>query len=170
MKNKLNEKGLTLIELLVVIVMTSIVAVFVTAIVVTTIRNYMNISNENTLRDEADLLLSQVYKKVYTVKESQICPRESDEYLTFVNDTSNKTTNCAIADKKQIIGFKDNNYYIGTTTPYTVQNNEIEVTSGAVYLDANATKGVYNIEVTLKMKKKSKSKNFVNKVRSITDN
>ena len=175
MENKFNQKGLTLVELLAVIVIASIVVVFVSTILVSSMKNYTAISGENALRDEADLLMSQAYKKMYTIKESQICPVDnSDPYAgSYISVTSN-TTKSTIAEKcaadKSYIGFKDNQYFLGTNTPYTISNKEIEIVSGAVSLDPKATKGLYNIELTLKLKSKNKTKTFKNKVRTINNN
>lgn len=165
-KFKQHESGLTLIEILAALVITSIIFVLVTSILVNGMKNYNAIANESMLRDEADLMLSTVYKNMYSVKAKQILTNNPtsphDQYITV------QDSRCP--DNKCIIGYKDGKFYTGgSAQPYTIQNSAIELIDGSVSLHAPTVKDLYNIEITLQIKNKNIEKKFNNKVRIIKD-
>jgi len=71
-KNRLNQSGLTLIELLISITITSIIVIVATSILVKGMNHYNTVKTENSLRDEADLIMVKLYRELYTTKLSDI--------------------------------------------------------------------------------------------------
>lgn len=67
-----NQKGFTLIELLAAVVIFAIVSIALTAIIIQAIHNNEEIKKDIALRDEAELILAQAVRNVYTTRESDI--------------------------------------------------------------------------------------------------
>lgn len=67
-----NEKGLTLIELLPVIAISAMIILFSTLLIVQTLNNQEKIAVEQSLRDEADVILASLMKDVFTLPESSV--------------------------------------------------------------------------------------------------
>lgn len=72
--NKLfnNERGFTLIEALAVLVISSIIFIFATSLIVQAMNNQERITAEAQLRDEADIMMSKLMKRIFSLKESDI--------------------------------------------------------------------------------------------------
>ena len=167
LKNK-DEKGFTLIELLAVIVILAIVMVSVTVIMVKSITKYDTISAEIHLRDEADLVMSQLYSSLYKLKESQVCDRTSlSSAKPSLNYSSASPANCSNSASVQAVGYEGNerfNLVNGQT--YQISNKNITVTAFTVTRKSTSR---YEINLELKMKGKNITRKFNNEVLTIND-
>lgn len=83
---KLNNDGLTLVELLAALVLVSIISVSLFSMIANAIDNNRVIQQENLLRDEADLLMSKIFKAIYSTNQTSII------HNTSLNDESNLVT------------------------------------------------------------------------------
>lgn len=143
-----NNKGVTLVELLAVIVITSIIMVAVYAILGQGLKTYTNIVQENALREEADVIMAQLIRDLYTTKKSDIKKVTVDDakhysYLEFTDGT--KT------------GFTDKGLLIRGKT-YQVNNADIAINkekSSLVAADNQATNYIINLNLTLVGKEKN---------------
>lgn len=72
MKNTQNQHGMTLIELLVAITISAVVSIFAFSLLLKGVENYTKISQETQFRDEADYLMSNLVKTIYTTREEDI--------------------------------------------------------------------------------------------------
>ncbi|AIQ49677.1 hypothetical protein R70723_30205 [Paenibacillus sp. FSL R7-0273] len=61
-----NEQGLTLIEMIAAITLSAMVVGLISGITMFGIRSYHKITIENTLRDEADIIMSAIITELYT--------------------------------------------------------------------------------------------------------
>jgi len=72
------EQGLTLIELIAAMTIFTLVAGLVSAVIMFGIRTYNQVSVENTLRDEGDLLMSAVITEMYTFAADTVTATASE--------------------------------------------------------------------------------------------
>lgn len=157
-----NQKGFSLVELLAAIVIFSFVIIFATSLLLNSLKSYSNISSDTILRDEADLIMSNLIREIYTSKDSEIKFIENtisnNYYFTFKDSTMPNT------------GFKDMEILINGD-PLNI-SNQIEIIWGDTYIEsfegANRDRS-YHITLTLKNKKKEIKKTFRTEVRSIND-
>lgn len=158
-----NQKGLTIVELLAAIVIISFVSIFATSILMNSLKTYANINSDTFLRDEADLIMANLIKELYTSKDSEINFIEdvtnNNYYITPKDSTTPKT------------GFKDNQILInGNVLP--VNDSQINIiwadTNIELFEGANRNQS-YNITLTLKTKNKNNKKTFKSEVRTIND-
>lgn len=153
-----NNRGFTLVELLAVIVLSSIFLVLTTSITVKALQHYDGIKQEAILRDEADIIMTTIYKNLYVTKESQLC-------TTIAKGTSvpyyeySKSGSCT---NKQLIGYKDQQLYINNNA-YNI-NPDIKIKNFSIKKIGNA---IYEISFELAMNDKKYTKTFKNEVRTI---
>lgn len=194
--NKLlkNQKGLTLIELLASVVLISIISIFIFSITTKAIENNLVITQETTLRDEADIIVSKFIKSLYASKQGYIVrnvTNANESYLEITNDLEKckKDDNgnwvfdaagqCRATLKP--IGFKTTNgvtkaYYVNishTPEEYAVQQRNIELLSTSKIVGNPADTDIYEIILDLKITHKrgnkeiTKTMSFKNEVQPI---
>lgn len=83
--SRLNEKGLTLVELLVVLLFISIISVFVISITIQSLETTNKVRIENTLRDEADLMMSSFIKAMYETRSANIAGLVDETSKNYIN-------------------------------------------------------------------------------------
>lgn len=154
-----NQKGLTLVELLVSIVIFSIVLLFATSLLMNAMKTQKKVNADIVLRDEADFIMSNLIREIYTTKESEVKfieePSKNNYYLHNIDDPSIVT------------GFKDNQILVKGSTLNTRVNilwdkSEISVSENT-HLDRT-----YNITLTIESDN-AVEKTFKSEVRSIND-
>lgn len=161
-----NQHGLTLIELLATLLISSVIAIFAISILINGLNQYKTISAENVLRDEADLILVQLYRNLYTTKLSEIASlkQESllsnglyrDSYLTF------KTSNLKTGFINDKLILKNNEYILQSKNiRLNTATNKSSITESSV--------GVYKIKLVLYLVDKKKTMEFVTEVSVIKD-
>lgn len=161
-----NQKGLTLIELLAAIIIFSVIAIFATSILLNSIKTYAKINSDTILRDEADIIMANLIKGIYTSKDSEII---------FIEDTSNNNyflkQNTPVNGSALETGFKDSKIWIKGEI-LTLNNSQLEVIWGEsninIFEGANRDRS-YHITLTLHNKSKNVKKTFRSEVRSIND-
>lgn len=82
-KHYKNQSGLTLIEVLAALVITAFISILAINILLNGLDSYKKISQDTLMRDEADYLMSQLIKDIYTTKSSTV--------IGIVNPTGNST-------------------------------------------------------------------------------
>ena len=83
---KLNNAGVTLVELLATLVLVTIISVSLFSMIANAIDNNRVIQQDNLLRDEADLMMSKIFKAIYSTNQTSII------HNTSLNDESNILT------------------------------------------------------------------------------
>lgn len=156
-----NQKGLTLVELLVSIVIFSFVLLFATTLLINAMKTQKNVSSNIVLRDEADYIMSNLIKEIYTVKESE---------FKFVEDPSNNNYYLyKIDNPSTIIGFKDNQILLNGSTLSSRVNVVWDKSEISVSENSNQER-TYNITLTIETKTdKIVEQTFKSEVRSIND-
>lgn len=166
-----NSRGLTLVETLATVVVLSIILIAGTYILITSLNHYNKISAENTLRDEADVIMAQFHRELYPVKESEIQSLQvvqpisvgtntiySDSYLVF---KSNKE----MGFKNQQILIKDIPYQLNSNTKLiTATDNQTNYSQ----ITKNGTNS-YVIKLVLKNTQKNIIRTFENEISTIND-
>ena len=157
--------------MLVVIVIFAVVSVFIINLTVTSISKYRVIAAETTLRDEADIIMAQIYSSIYKLKESSICNNSTltttnvDTVITYTPNSKSSVENCSTSSNT--IGLTSaKQFTLVNGQKYTVFNNEIEVES--FYLKKTSP-GNYEINLSLKLVGKNITRKFNNQVRTIYD-
>lgn len=161
-----NKNGLTLIELLATVTLTSLIFIFAGSLLVKGINHYNNISTEIALRDEADIIMSNLVRTLYTTKESNIINHlklpesgTSNYYLEIKSGNSTKKT--GFIEQKLVIDGKQ----------VFLENSSIEITkeSKIEKVTNSNNSSMYHVILTLKMKNKNKQMVFENDIRTIFD-
>ena len=159
-----NEKGLTLIELLVSFVLTITLSIFAFNLLSKGLEHYENIKTTNELRDEADYIMAQLLKEIYTTKDSEITlhPNPDMNKSYFIINKSGKTYKSGFENQKLIIQNKE----------IISQHNNISI-SNKSYIkkqdDGKDAVEIYNVRLVLVDVKKNKEIHFDNEVRTIND-
>lgn len=94
------EQGLTLIELIAGIVLFSMIAGLIYGVMSFGIRSYNQVSVENTLRDEGDLLMSAIITEMYTFAPNTVSSNGTTLTLSRIEDFSIVNEQIGIADGK----------------------------------------------------------------------
>lgn len=157
-----NEHGMTLVELLAAIIIGAIVSFFIFQFLYKGMENTKIIQTENFLRDEADIIISRFVKELYTTKQSHIVRLSSLEgsYLEVTNDITkcpkNEDGSWAINSECENtlykIGFITNDSdtsIIYNDERYTVQNNNITISSASYISGDPDTTSLYEIHLEL---------------------
>jgi prepilin-type N-terminal cleavage/methylation domain-containing protein len=153
-----NEHGFTIVEMLAVIVLSSIFLVLATTTTVKAIQNYDTIKQESILRDEADIIMTTIYKNLYVMKESQFCTTIA-QGTTVTSFEYSKEAACT---SKKVIGYKNNQLLINNEA-YTL-NPDIQMKNFVIKKTGST---LYEISFELAMKNKKHTKVFKNEVRTI---
>lgn len=123
-----NQKGFTLIELLATIVISSIVIVLATSLLISAMNTQKTVSAKVVLRDEADIIMANLLKAVYTTKESEV---------TFVKEPNNNNYYFKRnTDSTVLTGFKDKKIYI--------KGSELNINDSTVKIIWQETDGAGN--------------------------
>ena len=112
---KLNNAGLTLVELLASLVLVTIISIALFSMIVSAIDNNRVIQQDNLLRDEADLLMSKIFKAIYSTNQTSII------HNTSLNGESN-----ILASTPSTCVTLPNNTYKNTET---CKNHFLEITT-----------------------------------------
>lgn len=156
----MNNKGVTLIEILAAIVILSIVGTLSYQVLIQGQSNYERVKLETELRDEADLIMANLIKNLFAVKESEIQKDlTGPNYIITVeqikDDGSITMYETGIKDNKVIV--KDQ--------PIEFYNDRVKLT--------NASSIIYNgeglYEITIQLKNKNKTMTFTNTINTIYD-
>lgn len=156
-----NKNGLTLIELLAAVTLTSLIFIFAGSFLIKGINHYNEISNEIALRDEADIIMSNLVRTLYTTKETNI---------TSIKFPNNNTTNYYFEIKtpngSKKTGFINNKLVI--------QDSIYQISNSAIVLSKDSTiikneQGIYTVKLKLNIPSKGKQMIFENEIRTIND-
>ena len=160
-----NKKGLTLIELLSAVTLTSLIFIFAGSFLVKGINHYNNISNEIALRDEADIIMSNLVRTLYTTKESTILLREFPKKNT--NDYYLEMKPGGVASR---IGFVNQTLRINHSV-INIANPKIEISRDSKIEKVVSKKDIpiYRVTLVLSIVDKNKQMIFVNDIRTIYD-
>lgn len=166
-----NSKGYTLIELLAVVVILAIVSILIANLTITAISKYREIAAENALRDEADLIISQVYNNIYKLKESSVCDittssTSGGSVLTYLQNGVASSTTCTDTATKKLGLTSQNEITLANGQVYRVLNSNIRIESFQLHQTAP---GYYEINLTLRQVPKNVTRKFNNQVRTIYD-
>lgn len=98
------ENGLTLVELIAALLLFALVAGVISAITMFGIRSYHKISIENSLRDEADLLMSAIITELYTFAPQEVSATidKNDDEVIIDSSILLKRTENGIETSSQI--------------------------------------------------------------------
>lgn len=141
---KMDERGLTLVEVLATFVIMAIVGFVAYSVLYSGFRTYDRVKIEAGLRDEADLIMSELVSEMFVIKESEIAQKRLPEPGTrnyYIEKKDGKRT-----------GFIDGKLWIDGDVKTNVLN------SGLIEIEPNQTKieelgpdsGQYQIVLTLK--------------------
>lgn len=121
-KYRLNSSGVTLIELLATLAIVGIIAGLAFSIFFQGLSSYERIKMEAELRDEADVIMSNFIKNIFTLKESEI------DSLTTV--CSNNSPNSYIKLSENGISYNTgffNNQILINNVPIILQSNKVSL-------------------------------------------
>ncbi|MNO47037.1 hypothetical protein D3C76_373380 [compost metagenome] len=106
--NKLgNERGFTLVEVIATVSLASLLAGIIFSIIMFGINSYQKIQIENTLRDEADLLMSSLISELYTFAPDTIQSSANGIELEKTTGTDTVSTQIYLHNGKLQIGSQD---------------------------------------------------------------
>lgn len=184
---KNNESGLTLVELLATIVLSSIIFIFAYSILSNSLELQKKISIENTVRDEADIIMSNLIKTFYSLKESEVkkidITPDGSKTLVYTSKNIDACSRPLSEEYKKnclITGFETLTKNSKQYKVLYIQSNEYLLSNEniSIYNDSNITisesknsKVSYKITLSLKYdnKKFSKIYYFNNEIQSIQD-
>lgn len=169
-----HESGLTLIELLVVLALISVISTFVISLVIQSTETTREIQIQNSIRDEADLIVSKLMKSLYETNKAHIIQNQTGtgySYLNITNDPSkcerdgsgaiNVNTACLNTFKK--IGFVTTGgvtQLVIKDEEYSVMNKNITILSDSKILGDPASASSYEISLKLQYKSNRNGKDF----------
>ncbi|WP_404427808.1 hypothetical protein LG296_07270 [Ureibacillus chungkukjangi] len=179
-KNYLNNKGLTLVELLAVIILISFIGIFSFSLIVQSTETTRQIQIESNMRDEADIIVSQLMKTLYETRQNQIIENQTGTGFSYLNVTTDPSkcrrdeiTGAWIVDQPcrntfEKIGFETQ----GTTTrliikgeSYHISNTNIKILNDSKIIGNPTSQNSYEILLKLEYsgrKETSKSMEFKN--------
>ncbi|WP_342420786.1 hypothetical protein [Paenibacillus sp. FSL E2-0178] len=95
------EQGLTIIELIAGIALFSMIAGLIYGVLLFGVRSYNQVTVENTLRDEGDLLMSAIITEMYSFAPSAVSSTATALTLSRIEDDGSRVTEeIRIADGK----------------------------------------------------------------------
>ncbi|MCM3765457.1 type II secretion system protein [Neobacillus niacini] len=170
-----HESGLTLIELLAVLALMSIISFFLVPIVIQSTETTREIQIQNSIRDEADLIVSKLVKSLYETNKAHIIQNQTGtgySYLNITNDPSKckkDNSGAIIVDTACINTFKK----IGFVTTggitklvlkdeeYEVMNKNISILSDSKIIGDPTSAKSYEISLKLQYKSNRKGNNLL---------
>lgn len=161
MKTFRNQHGMTLVELLVAVIITAIVSIFASNILLKGVENYSKISQETQFRDEADYLMSNLVKSIYTTR--------ADDIQIIVNNYPNSYMETKTSESTQVrTGFIQNSIsqkmevFIKSQV-FTVTNKNISINpSSKIVKELNG-----EISILLILEMNGKKMEFQNNIQPI---
>ncbi len=131
----LNEKGLTLIESLLSLVLFSIIGTSVYFVLLNGLNTEKKIYNETLIRDEADLVMSQIIDALYTAPASRVDESTSNPQLLVYKIDNNMNKTVGFVDQKPVIDGKaissDNYTFNGSTITLIDKSIKIDLLIGS---------------------------------------
>ncbi|MER2262851.1 MAG: hypothetical protein ABS934_12645 [Psychrobacillus sp.] len=155
-----NQNGLSLLELIASLLLSVTIAILAFSLIFKGFEHYEHIKVVNNLRDEADFLMAELVREVYTTKETDITQapdKNKNRYYFFIKKTNNVKTKS---------GFDNGQLYISDKL-IKIENKDI-VISNKSYIHQNEP-GLYEIHLALINQKNKKEISFLNHVRTIND-
>lgn len=163
-KNLTNQNGLTLIELLATLVLLVIISVFAFSVLSKSLETTQAIKLENSLRDEADLIVSKFIKVIYRTKQLDVFEslNKNNDNNYLINVSSDRlqcidnvnSSSCITTLKKN--GFVTTNgvtkIYIDNEE-YVLSNRDIIIlpSSKISKLELESSETVYKLELALEI-------------------
>lgn len=136
-----NERGLTLVELLATIVIFSIVMILVTSITVQSLASNDKIKQEIALRDDAELILANAVKGIYTTLESDIVTVEGNQMTIKMPESQvdpaadRSLVTCENGSCTVITGF----VHDGVDTHFYVESIKVNLSQGNIKISPQST-------------------------------
>lgn len=155
-----NQNGLSLLELIASLFLSVTIAILAFSLIFKGFEHYEHIKVVNNLRDEADFLMAELVKEIYTTKETEIIQapdKTKNIYYFSIQKTSTVKTKS---------GFDSGQLYISDEL-IKVGNKDI-IISNKSYIHKNEP-GLYEIHLALINQKNKKEISFLNHVRTIND-
>lgn len=156
-----NQHGLTLLELIASLLLSVTIAILAFSLIFKGIQHYEHIKVVNNLRDEADYIMAELVKEIYTTKETEII-KAPDKNANINYFLIKKTNN----SKETKSGFVTNQLFINDQK-ILIENKEVAI-SDKSYIHQNEP-GLYEIHLALINHKTKKEISFLNHVRTIND-
>ncbi|NME06160.1 hypothetical protein [Psychrobacillus sp. BL-248-WT-3] len=155
-----NQNGLTLLELIASLILSVTIAILAFSLIFKGFEHYEHIQVVNNLRDEADFLMAELVKDIYTTKETDITQapdKNKNIYYFLIKKTNNVKTKS---------GFDNGQLYISDKL-IKIENKDIVISNNS-YIHQNEP-GLYEIHLALINQKNKKEISFLNHVRTIND-
>ena len=136
-----SERGITLPELLAVFVVISVLGTVIMSFLISGFKAQTRIQLESELRDEADIIMTEVISDLYTLKASEIeaqhLPEENTEnYYLQLRDGS-------------IIGFYEGKIHLKDKQTVSLTTDKIRLDPSSKIILEDSEKGLYHISLTL---------------------
>lgn len=192
-KVRLNEHGISLVELLAVIILISFISIFTMSLIVQSNETTREIHIESQFRDEADVIVSKLTKKMYETNRAHIVQVVSNAEGNYLNITSDLTKckkdddgnwiiDSACKNSFQKVGFVNDGgvtkLYLEDKIPladgsyittdkheiYEVNNKDIELLNNSTIYEDVHSNGAYEIDLHLKYKSKRGGKEIEQKM------
>lgn len=169
-----SQQGFTLIELIVSITLFSMVVGIISMVTMFGFRSYHKITIENSLRDEADLIMSSIINELYTFAPERVEKTSSNDGILLKKKKSE--TDPAYEVVK--IAFDQGQLVIGTETDGASANSPLAVKSdltgsliSSATPDARACTNAIPcdsglIEITLKLKQIYEGRDYIMEMKS----
>jgi prepilin-type N-terminal cleavage/methylation domain-containing protein len=136
MLNKvLNQKGLTLIESLLSVVLFSIIGTVVYFVLLNGLNTEKKIYNETLLRDEADLVMSQIIDNIYTAPASKVKDASTGRQNVMVYEINKNTS--------KTVGFIDN---VPVINGQTISSEEFDFNGSSIAKVGKSIKIILNVK------------------------
>ncbi|MDR7073146.1 prepilin-type N-terminal cleavage/methylation domain-containing protein [Fictibacillus barbaricus] len=136
MQNKiLNEKGLTLIESLLSLVLFSIIGTAVYFVLMNGLNTEKKIYTETLIRDEADLVMSQIINELYTAPVSKVTDiSTTSQNLLSYKKTTNSTTTVGFIGANPVVNGK------------SISSDGFDFTNSTISKDGNSVDIILNVK------------------------
>jgi prepilin-type N-terminal cleavage/methylation domain-containing protein len=177
-----NDRGFTLVELLATLVIAGIILSFVGSLMVKAVNSYDRSAAENSLRDEADIIMARIHNDVF--------PLTSEKVTSLTTSCTDPITQCTTGawlvidnDTSKRIGYAGNEILL-LDGNYTIQNPNVKIVDfkvcfiapGGTVETANCHTTTttdyptYVFKLTLENEKKSMTTQFTNEISIIYNN
>lgn len=155
---RMNEKGLTLVELLAVLVIVVIIGGIAYSVLLTGFKTYDRVKVESNLRDEADLIMAEIIKDVFVLKESEI------EHKRFPDASNNYYLETDDGNK---YGFIDGKLFLVEEQKNVLQSELIKLSNDTKIEEID--KGQYRITLSLEWTENGQKLTMVSEIGTIKD-
>lgn len=134
-----NENGLSLVELLAALVITVIIGMIGYAILFNGLKTYERVKVEADLRDEADLIMTELINDLFTLKETEI--------IKTYFPQSNSANYFIQLENGRKVGLIDGKISRKDGSQYIIQNESIKLSDQSKIVELE--QGQYRIYLTL---------------------